>query len=358
MTARRGTRYSFARFLATAMLRQSSGAFFRNLAGAVLAVALACPVADAETPLSPGEHNVVLNGVRLWYKVAGTAQPQQAPLLYLHGGPGYNSYSFEKTIGARLETHALVIYLDQRGSGRSERPWDKNYQMSALVADVEALRVSLGVPRIIPMGHSFGGTIALEYAARYPQRVQKLIILDGAADMPASLGEWQIQIQQKYPDAWKFALNSTEGKALQDAISKGAQCAITKAAFAVDTLALSRIDQAQFHHEQQFHDRRFQTEQDALDAKSGLTNTSELSTAYFGPTSDFPCYRFSAHEKLTMPVLVVVGRYDGAVGVKSMRSLANQLPHAKFDEFELSAHFPYAEEPDKFERDLAAFLSG
>jgi proline iminopeptidase len=351
-------RYSCAGYLATDRLGKSSSMFFRSLAGAVLAVALACPMAQAQTPLSPGEHNVVLNGVRLWYKVAGTSQPQQAPLLYLHGGPGYNSYSFEKTIGARLEARTLVIYLDQRGSGRSERPWGNDYQMSALVADVEALRVSLGVPQIIPMGHSFGGTIALEYAARYPQHVQKLIILDGAADMPASLGEWQIQIQQKYPDAWKFALNSTEGNALQEAISKGEQCAITKAAFAVDMLALSRIDRAQFHHEQQFHERRFQTEQDALDAKSGLTNTGEMGSAYFAPTSDFPCYRFSAYEKLTMPVLVIVGRYDGAVGVKSMRSLANQLAHARFDEFDGSAHFPYAEEPDKFALDVAAFLSG
>jgi proline iminopeptidase len=58
-----------------------------------------------------------------------------------------------------------------------------------------------------------------------------------------------------------------------------------------------------------------------------------------------------------MPVLVIVGRYDGAVGVKSMRSLANQLPHARFDEFDLSAHFPYAEEPDKFELDVGTFLS-
>jgi proline iminopeptidase len=207
------------------------------------------------------------------------------------------------------------------------------------------------------MGHSFGGTIALEYAALYPQYVQKLVILDGAADLPTSLGEWQTQIQQRYPAAWKFALNSTKAKAFQGALSKGDQCAIAKAALAVDTLALSRIDGAQFHHEQQFHDQRFQAEQHALEAKSGLTNTGKMSATYFAPKSDFPCYRFSAYEKLTMPVLVIVGWYDGAVGVKSMRSLANQLPHARFDEFDLSAHFPYAEEPDKFELDVGTFLS-
>src|SRR5580693_6177420 len=97
------------------------------------------------------------------------------PLVFLHGGPGYNSYSFEKTIGAKLEDHAQMIYFDERGSGRSERPWTKNYEMASLTQDLEALRKSLGIPQISLIGHSFGGTIALEYAARYPDQVQKLI---------------------------------------------------------------------------------------------------------------------------------------------------------------------------------------
>jgi proline iminopeptidase len=328
-----------------------------SLVVAALTVVLACPVAVGQTPLSPGEHNVVLNGVRLWYKVAGRPRAGQAPLLYLHGGPGYNSYSFEKTIGARMEMNALVIYLDERGSGRSERPWDNNYQMSTLVADVEALRATLGVESLVPMGHSFGGSIALEYAARYPQHVQKLIIVDGAADMPTALGEWRSQLEQQFPSAWKRAIASSKGKALQKSIKNDDRCAVAKADFALEMLALSNRDSAQFHRRQQFHDLRFGAEQDALDAASGLRNTGEISEAFFSPQSDFLCYRFTAYGELTMPVLVIVGRYDGAIGVEPMRVLANHLPRAQFDEFDLSAHFPYAEQSDKFDRDVAAFLS-
>ena len=54
---------------------------------------------------------------------------------------------------------------------------------------------------------------------------------------------------------------------------------------------------------------------------------------------------------------MMVGKYDGAVGDAGVRALANKLPNAQFDEFEQSAHFPYAEEPVKFERDVAAFLA-
>jgi pimeloyl-ACP methyl ester carboxylesterase len=74
--------------------------------------------------------------------------------------------------------------------------------------------------------------------------------------------------------------------------------------------------------------------------------------------SEFLCYRFTAYDRLTMPALIIVGKYDGAVGVDQMRNLADHLPRARFDEFDESAHFPYAEEPEKFEHDIADFLSG
>jgi proline iminopeptidase len=335
----------------------STRIFRAALVAAALAGVLACPRVVGQTPIAPGEHNVVLNGVRLWYKVSGSPRAGQAPLLYLHGGPGYNSYSFEKTIGARLEAHALVIYLDERGSGRSERPWDNNYQMSTLVADVEALRASLGVESLIPMGHSFGGSIALEYAARYPQHVQRLIIVDGAADIPTSLGEWRSQLEQHFPAAWKRAMASSKGKALRKVIKSADRCAVAKANFAWVMLALSDNESARFHRRQQFHDLRFAAEQDALDGASGLRNTGEIGAAYFSAQSDFLCYRFTAYGELTMPVLVIVGRYDGAIGIEPMRALAKHLRRAQFDEFDLSAHFPYAEQSEKFDRDVAAFLS-
>ncbi len=55
-----------------------------------------------------------------------------------------------------------------------------------------------------------------------------------------------------------------------------------------------------------------------------------------------------------MPVLVIVGRYDG--GVEPLREVAARVPHGRFDEFEDSAHFPYAEEPGKFAADVTGFL--
>src|SRR4051812_13056082 len=127
-------------------------------------------------PAAPGEHEVVLNGARLWYRIAGQ-QIGAPPILFLHGGPGYNSYSFAALEGGRLESRARVIYLDQRGSGRSERPASRDYGMATLIEDIEALRRTLGVPKLAVMGHSFGGVLALEFAARHPESVSHLILV-------------------------------------------------------------------------------------------------------------------------------------------------------------------------------------
>src|SRR6185312_10583301 len=63
---------------------------------------------------TPSEHNEFLNGVRLYYRLAGLTGG--TPVIFLHGGPGYNSYTFAHTAGKQLETRLSMVYLDQRGS--------------------------------------------------------------------------------------------------------------------------------------------------------------------------------------------------------------------------------------------------
>lgn len=313
-------------------------------------------LAVGQATLMSGEHREELNGVKLWYRVAGTGKQGTAPLLFLHGGPGYNSYSFERTIGIHLEKYVQMVYLDERGSGRSERPANANYTMTTLVSDVEALRRSLGVPKLSIMGHSFGGTIALEYAARYPEHVEKLIIVDGAADMPFTFALWRREIEQRYPSAWRSTLDGSVGERLKEAELGRDGCVTTKAEFAAEMSTLKTVDAQAFHDWQQFHKTVFEKEQRSLDEASGLKNTGEFSAAYFGPASQFPCYRFTAFNRLTMPALVMVGKFDGVIGVAQMRSLASHLPAAHFDEFNKSAHFVYAEQPKKFVKDVVDFL--
>ncbi|EYB68643.1 alpha/beta hydrolase [Deinococcus phoenicis] len=134
-----------------------------------------------------------LNGADLYFEVTGpedlgTEAAPEPPLVFLHGGPGYNSYSFRELFGERLAGRR-VVYLDQRGSGRSG-PLEDTEQgadtldLDTLVADLEALRAYLGAERIVPLGHGFGALVALEYARRHPDRTARVIVVNPWVQFP------------------------------------------------------------------------------------------------------------------------------------------------------------------------------
>lgn len=297
----------------------------------VLALALLAPAVRAQA--DAGATFAAPDGVRLWYRVAGTGDG--LPAVFLHGGPGYNSHSFAVQAGPALEPHLRMVYLDQRGCGRSERPPADAYSLERLVDDVEALRVHLGVEQIVPLGHSFGGTIALEYARRYPSRVARLVLVGPLSDTPASMASWRDALRLWHPDlAATMDAAGTDG-ALWDAIAAaGGQ---------------------RFFDRMQFVDDRRRARQDSLDAASGLANTGELSAALWA--QGFGTYRTPDVERIAAPTLLVVGAHDYAIGVGAMEALAARLPAATVRRYADSAHFPYVEEPSRFAADVVAFLA-
>src|SRR5256712_9501825 len=125
-------------------------------------------IASAEVSgLRDGPHQVVINNVRLRYRVAGRPAAGVPPVVFLHGGPGQGSYHFAALAGPYLERSLRMVYFAQRCSGKSERPWTGEYSMATLVEDIEGLRRELGVPQIALIGHSFGGTPAPEKSAAH-----------------------------------------------------------------------------------------------------------------------------------------------------------------------------------------------
>lgn len=71
--------------------------------------------------LQDGVHDLNIDGIQHWCKVAGTAH-NTIPFVIVHGGPGGNHYVFERTLGVRLEEYITVVYYEQRGCGRSDAP--------------------------------------------------------------------------------------------------------------------------------------------------------------------------------------------------------------------------------------------
>jgi proline iminopeptidase len=317
------------------------GMMMRMLLGIAL-VALASVPARAQrvAGAATGEHDVVVNGVRLWYRVAGNGAAGAAPVVFLHGGPGQGSYHFAALEGPRMERSLRMVYLDQRGSGRSERPWNRAYSLELLVEDLEAVRKLLGAPRIALVGHSFGGTLALEYAAKYPTHVSALVFVAGLWDAP---GQTRLRCQrtlETFPDAARRALGDS-------AAAKDPSC---------DWFwNQPEAEREAMNNALMFPDSATRIRLDSVQAASGQRNTGELGNALF--RNGLLRYRFAGMRRLTMPVLVVAGRHDGASVGAGLQELVRQLPNARYVEYENSGHFVYLDEPDRFARDVAAFVS-
>jgi esterase len=121
----------------------------------------------------------VANGLRLHYVEWG--QPDSPVIVMLHGLRAYGHWFDEFADVA--EQHYRLIALDQRGRGESDWAKDGAYTTDAYVADLAALADQLQLGRFVLMGHSMGGTNAINVTARYPQKVSALIIIDSAPEI-------------------------------------------------------------------------------------------------------------------------------------------------------------------------------
>lgn len=122
---------------------------------------------------------ITSDGVELYVKVEGKG----TPLLYIHGGPGSGSYWFEEFFGEIAEKHFTVIYLDQRGVGRSKSPSNGDFSMDRMANDFEELREFLGYDSWITLGHSFGGILQMGYAERFPESHKGLLMINCTLDL-------------------------------------------------------------------------------------------------------------------------------------------------------------------------------
>jgi len=138
---------------------------------------------------------VKLDGMRLHYLDHGnTGAP---PLILLHGFTSH-AHSWD-TFAAALREQFHVLALDQRGHGESD--WAADYSREAQVADVAAFARALRLDKFDLLGLSMGGMNAYTYAAKYPQSVDRLVIVDIGPELLPS-GRARIRQGAQAKDLW------------------------------------------------------------------------------------------------------------------------------------------------------------
>jgi pimeloyl-ACP methyl ester carboxylesterase len=135
--------------------------------------------------------DVIANGVRHHVQRLGRGE---RTVVFIHGLVMDNLSSFYFTLANPIAEQAEVILYDLRGHGMSERP-ASGYAVANLVEDLRGVLDALEITRPVELvGNSFGGLLALAFAATYPERVSRLALIDAhtgtegwAAQMTATL---------------------------------------------------------------------------------------------------------------------------------------------------------------------------
>jgi pimeloyl-ACP methyl ester carboxylesterase len=126
---------------------------------------------------APRSTFVTLNGLRFHYIEHTVGDPGDAPPIVLLHGLASNA-RWWVLVGPMLARGRRVVALDQRGHGESDAP-DAGYDFASVVGDLAAFVDELGVELPLVVGHSWGGNVALEYAATHPDAISGAVLVDG-----------------------------------------------------------------------------------------------------------------------------------------------------------------------------------
>jgi proline iminopeptidase len=256
-----------------------------------------------------------INGARLFYTTVGSGDP----CLTMHGGLGLDHthlHPWLDPLGDRLR----LVFYDHRGNGRSERTALETLTFEQFSADAEALRQQLGLGKVVLLGHSNGGFIALDYALRYPESISRLILISTA---PA-VDYWpEIRENMRRRGATAEMIESFEsGDWTTDAELEAHVDLVGHLNFAATNEHLGRDVLRETIYSAYARSAAF----DLLQSYDVEPRLGEISA----------------------PTLIVVGREDVFTPISQAERLHRAITASELVVIENAGHFNYAEQPDAF----------
>ena len=271
-----------------------------------------------------------VNGTTLSCETLG----EGATCLCLHGGPGTDSSGLRRSLAPLAEALGVrLVFYDHRGHGRSEWVPVEQCTQDQLVADVEGVREALGLGRVHVFVISWGGFLALMYAARHPASLRSLAVVGAAASRDFMQRAEDNARRQATPPQW------TAYQALWDG---------------------SLADDESFHRAFDtirplyFFDKRL-----AADSVAARGDTRyRLAVRRFLIEHEYARYDCRGElPRVTCPTLVAVGRHDWICPVDQAEEIHRLVPASTLAVFEQSGHSPHVEEREAFTEVLGELLA-
>lgn len=274
---------------------------------------------------------IEVEGTILDYVVEGTGQP-----CLVIGSSIY----YPRTFSKELRTHFRFYFVDMPWFAKNYQEVDlNNYSLDSYLNGIEVIRKELGLDKMVLMGHSIHGTVALEYTKKYPEQVDRLIMIGSPA-------KWNSVAYNEAVDAlWAGA--SEERKAIHN----------QKWANVIDTIGqLPGNEQMVRNYVTSSAKYWYDPNYDADWLWDDMSINSAAIDHLFG--SLFKDYdAFDWEGILAVPILVVLGTYDYVVPYTLWEEEYAQLKNYQSIIFEKSGHTPQLEEPALFDQTLIQWLA-
>jgi proline iminopeptidase len=268
--------------------------------------------------------------------VVEVGQGDGHPLILLHGGPGLDHHMWGDYLDPLGDRGCRLIFVDERGQGRSGPSDPSTWTLGQMAADVSALADALRLGRYGVLGHSYGAFVALQHAVDAPGAAAQTIVSAGVpsarflAGIQASLEAFEpVELREQVAQSW----------AREASVRTPAEAA-----------ALMR-DQWPFH----FADPRDPRIEEAMARMAETVHAPEILRVF--AANDYGAIEVEDRlASIPQPVLVLCGRHERTCPIEASELMAERIPDAELVVFEESAHMTFIEENGKYLNAVDAFL--
>jgi len=257
-----------------------------------------------------------------------TGRGTGTPLVLINGGPGFDHQYFHLApVWERIGERRPVVFFDQPGTGQSyDVGPDDMVSVDDLLSAIRRLQEELRTDRVIVLGHSWGGYVAMAFAVHYPEATEAVVLVGTAAP---NWTDTEFNFAPLFPDSLaRGASPQSDPDGEQNDLRRH--------------LAMSFYSPSI---------RQFVT--------NDFTGFPNNSRQYGLLVSDAVAHDlWPLIGALQMPVLVGTGRFDGNVAPRTSWQVHEAIPGSQWAVWERSGHYPMIEEPDEFADRISRFLDG
>jgi len=272
----------------------------------------------------------------VWVKQIGSGN---IPVLTLHGGPGFPHYYFECFEDFLPPDKIRFYYYDQLGCGFSDRPDDSSlWTMQRFREEVEQVRRALDLEHFVLYGQSWGGMLAIDYALAYPQHVSRLVISNMTASIPSYV---------KYVNELRAAMPHEIDSAMKAFEERGDYLAPEYQQLVMDHLYSKHVCRLKPWPEPALRSM--------LKLNADVYNTMQ-GPSEFTITGNFKDWdRWADLPRLSMPTLLMVGRYD-TMSVSDIQRMSRLIPNSQVSVCENGSHWSMYDDQAAYFSALVPFL--